>query len=130
MTAIRWIQLGFAVFIMMSMISLMIRRKSNESVSLIWILIAVLAGIQGVFPQLLDGICAAIGIENPAILVSIISIAGLIGITFYLSSEVAVSQNKIRELAMHISLLNKEVSELKKAINDIVPKEKQLDDHE
>ena len=119
----RLLQILFALCVLVGILLLMIRRKSNESVSLIWILIAVGAAVQGAFPQILFTVAEWFDVKTPALLALSFIVICLILLTFYLSSEVAVSQTKIRELAIHISILNKEVQQLKNPGGDEEEKE-------
>ena len=109
----------FGVMILFGIIALMLKKKSNESVSLLWIGIALIAVIQGLFPGILDRLCILIGIDYPPILVVVVAIMFMLGMTFYLSTELSVSQSKVRELAIHISLLNNEMTEIKKFVKTI-----------
>ncbi len=114
MSYIQIIQLVAALIIILLIVALMIRRKSSANMSLFWLAIALLALIQAVFPRLLDTLCLLIGVEYPPTLVLVTAVIFLLVITFYLSCELSVSQNKLRELTMHISLLNDEMALVKK----------------
>ena len=115
---LRFIQFGLALAIFIGIMFLMIKKKSNASISLIWIIMAVGAMVLGLFPQITDFFCDILGISYPPSLIFAIIIIALILVLFYISSELATAQTKIRELAMQISLLNNEVKNLKSEKQD------------
>ena len=118
------IQLGLVssaigIIIFFGIIFLMIGKKSNANVSLIWIMIAVVVMILGFFPQIIEWLSFKVGISYPPTLVLVIAITGLLWIVFYMSSQLSVAQTKIRELAMQISLLNSEMADMKEKEEDV-----------
>lgn len=110
---IQSVMLTIAILMLATIIILMIKKKSNASISLIWIGFSLISLFIGIFPRSLSALCSFIGIEYPPILAVVIAVACLFAITFYISSELAVAQNKIRELSIQISLLNDEMHRLK-----------------
>ena len=112
--ALRLIQFAIALIIFIGIIFLMIKKKSNASVSLIWIVIAIGTMVLGLFPRLIDIVAVDwLGIASPPNFVFAMAIMALLWLVFYISSELAIAQTKIRELAMQISLLNSEVYAMK-----------------
>jgi len=93
---------------------LMLKQKSNENTSLIWIFVAILGFIQGIFPETLHYVSGILHINNPPIFLTAATIVFLMGFVFYLSSELSVAQSKINELSIHISLLNNDVLRLRR----------------
>jgi len=93
---------------------LTVKRKFSTTYSLLWITISVAAVLQGIFPQVLNWICRRLGIGYPPTLVLALGFVGLLIIMVYIASELAVAQNKIRELSIHISLLNDEMMLIKR----------------
>ena len=117
-TPLGLIQLTIGLVIFSGIILLMIRKKSNANISLIWLLIAVAIMILGLFPRLIDIAANAFGIDYPPTLIMVVAIAMILWIVFYVSSQLAIAQTKIRELAMQISLLNNEMASLKTEGNE------------
>ena len=116
-TPIRIIQLVIGIVVFLLIILLMIKKKTNASQSLIWMLLPISALVQGIFPQFLVWTAELFSIDYPPIIAVMVSIFFLIGVVFYLSSEVAVGNDKIRELSIQISLLNDEMRLIKERVN-------------
>ncbi len=114
---IRSFAFGIGAVLFISILTLMIKRKSNESMSLIWVGVALSSIILAAFPQLIDYLSAIFRIDYPPILIAIIAIVFLITIVFYLSNELAEAQNKINELSIQVSLLNKDVADIKETLD-------------
>ncbi|GHV45101.1 hypothetical protein FACS189492_2310 [Clostridia bacterium] len=112
-TSLEIIQLVIGLVIFIGILLLMVRKKSNANISLIWLLIAVAVMILALFPRIIDFVAYRIGIQYPPTLIIVVAIVAIIWIVFYMSSQLAVAQTKIRELAMQISLLNNEMASLK-----------------
>ena len=104
----------FGFTILISILYLMLKQKSNENTSLIWIFVAIFGLIQGIFPETLYFVSGLLHINNPPIFLTAATIVFLMGFVFYLSSELSVAQSKINELSMHISLLNNDVLHLRR----------------
>ena len=78
--------------------------------------------ILGLFPQIIEFIAFKLGIDYPPILTVVAAIVAIVWLVFYISSELAIAQAKIRELAMQISILNHEMFLLKSHETDIEQK--------
>ena len=107
------IQLFFAVLIIMMTIRLMIKKKTSVTISLLWLLIGFAAMVIAIFPQILSWVSRVLGISSAPLLVIVSAIIGLMMMIFYLSSEIAIAHNKIRELSIQLSLVNDEVLRIK-----------------
>ncbi len=125
---IQYLILLFGFVILLMVFYMLIKKKFNATFSLVWISIAVLAVAQGLFPEVLNKICEIIGIDYQPTLIMVTAIASLLAIAMYLSSEITVSQNKIRELSIHISLLNDEMSLLKNERQQTLSQMKDISD--
>ena len=101
------------IILLFAILYLMLKKKSNESNSLIWIFAAVIIIIMGIFPQILDFVAALLGVVYQPMLAVVVAILFLFAFVFYLSSELSVAQAKISELSIHISLLNNDIVEAK-----------------
>jgi hypothetical protein len=91
-----------------------LRKKSNEGNSMIWIIASLVLIINSFFPRILDWICVWVGVKYQPILPITVAIAFLIIFVFYLSITLSVSDSKIKELSIQISLLNNDIIEMKK----------------
>ena len=106
------------VVFMLTILFLLLKRKSNVGYSLVWLGMSLIVIIMGIFPRLLDIICIWLKIEYPPILATIVSILFLLIFIFYITSELSVAKSKLSELSMQLSLLNNDIVELKEDLND------------
>ncbi len=116
---LRFLQLGLGAVVFFAVLYLMIKRKSNESVSLIWLIVGFGAMILGAFPTILNRITSWLHIDYQPIFVVVIAVVFLVCMLFYVSNELAVSNNKINELTIQISLLNRDVKELRNQMEEM-----------
>jgi|GEM_PF-1243551 len=116
-TPIRIIQLVVGIIVFVFIMALMIKKKTNASQTLVWMILPISALIQGIFPKSIVWIAEQLTIDYPPIIGVLLLIFFLLGVVFYLSSEVAVGLDKIRELSIQISLLNDEMRLVKERVN-------------
>ena len=110
---LRIVQMSFGLIVFIGIALMMIRKRANTELSLIWLILGIGAMILGIFPKINDVICSWLRIEyKPAFLIGM-AFTVLVWIVFYISSELAMAQTKIRELAMQISLLNNEAASMR-----------------
>lgn len=117
MSQIQLIELFFALLIFVFIGMFLIKKKTNPSFSLFWLFLAVFALVIAIFPQAMDFICGLIGIDYPPTLILVIAVVVLLFVAFWITSEVSILENKVRELSIHVSLLNDEMRLLKQELN-------------
>lgn len=120
---IRIIQLLGGILIFAFIVLLMVKKKANATYSLVWVVFAVCALVLGVFPEITVELSELLHISYPPILIVLVLVVALIIISLYMSSEISISQDKIRELSIHISLLNDEMRLLKEKDGQIVSRQ-------
>ena len=105
--------LGSGILFMLAVIHLLLKKRSNVGYSLIWLGLALVSIIIGIFPVILYVVCSWFNIGYQPTLAMVATILFLLIFVFYLSSEISVAKSKISELSMQISLLNNDIVELK-----------------
>ena len=97
---------AFGVFVIV--FTSLIRRKLNESSSILWLVIGFFAMIFGIYPELLSIMGDSLGIEYKPGLLFMIAIAVLLLIVFRNNCHITVLELKVRELTMQLSLMKGE----------------------
>jgi hypothetical protein len=87
-----------------TVLALLVRRKINERNSLVWLTGAVLIMIISLYPALLDWIARQVGVDYPPSLLFLFSILVLLVIVLYQSIQISMLNEKVKELAQHISI--------------------------
>lgn len=106
-----------AVLTLLVVIEMVRRGQLKERHALWWLLAGILALIIGIFPDLLNGVADAVGVEVPINLVFFVSIAVLFLVCIQSSSELTSLEEKTRILAEESALLRQKIEELEKKIN-------------
>ncbi|MDH6208273.1 DUF2304 domain-containing protein [Aurantimicrobium minutum] len=106
-----------AVLTLLVVIEMVRRGQLKERHALWWLVAGILALIIGIFPDLLNGVADAVGVEVPINLVFFVSIAVLFLVCIQSSSELTSLEEKTRILAEESALLRQKIEELEKKIN-------------
>ena len=106
-----------AVLTLLVVIEMVRRGQLKERHALWWLVAGILALIIGIFPDLLNGVADAVGVEVPINLVFFVSIAVLFLVCIQSSSELTSLEEKARILAEESALLRQKIEELEKKIN-------------
>ncbi|WP_308796721.1 DUF2304 domain-containing protein [Agromyces silvae] len=102
-----------AALVTLAVVVQMLRhRRLRERHAVWWLIAGVAALIVGLFPGLLDGAAALIGVSEPANLIFFVSIAMLVLVCIQLSSELTRQETQIRALAEDVALLDERVTAL------------------
>lgn len=88
----------------------LVRRKINESSSILWLSVGVLALAVGIFPDSVDYVARWMGVTYEPSLVFMTAIALLLLIVFRNNCHIATLELKVRELAMQLSIIKSEHS--------------------
>lgn len=89
------------------------QRALNLKYTLLWLLSGVVLGILVIYPELLRHVIRILGIESNMNGLFIISIGFMLMIMMALTSIVSRQNVKIRQLVQEISILDKQIRELK-----------------
>ena len=101
-----------AVLIVVSL--LIAKKRLNIKYSIVWLIWSLLLVFMSIFPETLYGITDLLGIELPVNGVFLIMIALLYGLTLFVYIMISKHNEEIIKLTYQVSLLKKELDELKK----------------
>jgi hypothetical protein len=101
-----------ALAVIVVVIQLLRHRRLRERHAIWWIVAGILALIIGVFPQVLAGAAALLGIAVPTNLIFFVSLAILVVVALQASAELTNLEAQSRDLAERIALLELRVGEL------------------
>ena len=112
----------FSIIISVSIFVIVIRalmkQKMNESNSILWLVIAILIFITGVFPKTINWLAALMGIDySPALLFLMASVI-LFMIAFKSSMDISKLDARVTELSITCSIANEENQRLKKKLEE------------
>ncbi|MBR4461175.1 MAG: DUF2304 domain-containing protein [Erysipelotrichaceae bacterium] len=91
-----------------------IRKSLNIKYSIVWLLWALLSLLMAIFPESFYKISDFLGIQLPVNTVFLIMTALLYALTFYVYIMISKHNEEIIKLTYEISVLKKELDELKK----------------
>lgn len=100
------------VFIVIAL--LVSKKKLNIKYSIVWLIWALLLIFMAIFPETFYGVSDLLGIELPVNAVFLIMIALLYGLTLFVYIMISKHNEEIIKLTYEISVLKKELDELKK----------------
>ena len=103
-----------SLLVLILIIVTVVNKKLNIKYSIVWILWALLALIMAVFPQTFYEFAHIVGIEMPVNAVFLIMIDLLYALVFYVYVMISKHNEEIIKLTYEISVLKKELDELKK----------------
>ena len=91
-------------------------KKMNMNIRylIVWIIWSIVIMILSIFPQIIEIIARLLHIATPALAILFVFIFLAYIISYYLFINASISNNKINKLIYEISLLKKEIEELKK----------------
>ena len=90
------------------------KRKLNIKYSIVWLIWSLLLVFMSIFPETFYGVSDLLGIELPVNAVFLIMIALLYGLTLFVYIMISKHNEEIIKLTYEISVLKKEIDELKK----------------
>ena len=112
---IRLVILGSGALIFSGVFISLVRRRLNESASLIWMVIGATAFLASIFPGVVGWLANMLGIDYPPTLVFVMAITALLLFSYHNTTQLAVQDAKIRELTIQLSLIKSEVKENQEA---------------
>ena len=85
---------------------LLVTRRINERASLPWILGSVIIMVFSLMPNVLEVLAHALGVSYPPALLFLIAILIILLLLLYQSIHISILQNKSRELAQNLAIIN------------------------
>ena len=113
---LRIFSITVSFFIFFIVIRMLVKRKLNESNSILWLLIGFVILLAGFLPANIDHLAILIGIHYPPTLV-------LIMIVFKNSMDISKAEAKINDIASVLSILREENKLLKEMLTEIIERE-------
>lgn len=109
--------IAFAIIVVTLIVVLLLRRQLREKYAILWLLIGVAILVLSVFPSLLVGLSAFLGVAVPSNLIFALSIVLLVGVTLHLSWELSQAEDEIRRVAEEVTILRSAVEDLDRRVN-------------
>jgi hypothetical protein len=108
-TGVRVISLVGGLVVLVAMVELLRRRQLREKYAALWLVVAVVVLVLGIFPRLFDDLAHAVGVANPPDLLLFIASLVLLLVCVHLSWEIGRLEDRARLLAEELALLKHEV---------------------
>ena len=105
-----------AILGIITVISLMAKKKLEYKYGLGWIVVALIIMILGIFPKLLELVAHAMGIAIPANAMFYMGFIFVLIVVFSLSISVSKLSEKVRRLSQDLGILRKDVLDLEKQL--------------
>lgn len=102
----------FALIVIVIVLWMLLTRRLREKYAALWLVIALVVLILGLFPQLLLGLTDLLGVVVPANLLFALSIVLLIGVALHLSWELSLVEDETRRLAEEVAILRAQYESL------------------
>lgn len=103
----------FAIGILAVIIGMLLARRLREKYAALWLVIGLAMLVLTIFPNLLFGLSAFLGVEVPSNLLFILALALLIGVTLHQSWELSTAEDETRRVAEDVAILRAEVNRLR-----------------
>ena len=103
-----------SILVFVAIALLVSKKKLNIKYSIVWLVWALLLIFMAIFPETFYGISKLLGIELPVNAVFLIMIGLLYGLTLFVYIMISKHNEEIIKLTYEISVLKKELDELKK----------------
>lgn len=100
-----YIGIAFALIILAVIFWLLLTRRLREKYAFLWLTIGLALLVLTIFPGLLEGLSDVVGVELPANLLFILTLALLIGVTLHQSWELSTAEDEIRRVAEEVAIL-------------------------
>ena len=107
--------LVFGLAVLGLILVLLLRRQLREKYATLWLLIGIAFLVLALFPELLLGLSAALGVAVPSNLLFALAIVLLIGVALHLSWELSHAEDEVRRVAEDVAILRAEVEQLRSA---------------
>lgn len=97
--------IALAIVMLVVVFAMLLTRRLREKYAALWIVIALAMLVLGLFPQLLLGLTALLGVVLPANLLFAMAILLLLGVSLHLSWEQSQAEDEIRRAAEELAIL-------------------------
>lgn len=106
-----------AIAILVLVMWMLLTRRLREKYAVLWLVIGLAVLILGLFPQLLLGLTAVLGVELPANLLFSLAIILLLAVSLHLSWELSQAEDEVRRTAEEIAILHADLELLKARVS-------------
>lgn len=100
-----------SVLILFGILELLRRRQLSEKYAVLWLVVGVLLLIITIFPDMLETVSKAAGVEVASNLLFFTAIVFLVGVALHLSWELSRLEDETRKLAEDLAILRLDVEE-------------------
>ncbi|EWM14714.1 DUF2304 domain-containing protein [Kutzneria sp. 744] len=100
-----------SILVLLGIIEMLRRRQLSEKYAVLWLVVGVLILVLTIFPDLLWGFSAFIGIRIPTNLMFFVAIVFLVGVSIHQSWELSRLEDETRRLAEDVAILRLEIEE-------------------
>lgn len=112
-----------ALLILTVAVELLRRGKLRERHTFWWLIAGTLSLIVAIFPSILDGLAALLGIDVPVNLLFFVAIVVLFLVCIQQSTELTRSEERTRTLAERVALLDERLREVENRATPVEPDE-------
>lgn len=109
----------FCIIGLMYVIHLIRKRKLELKYALSWLFAGVFVLVLDCFPFIMEKLAGLLGIETPANMMFIFAFIFSLIITLVLTLITSIAASSVKRLAQKAALLDKEIIELKKTVNEL-----------
>lgn len=109
--------IALAIIIVVVVTWMLLTRRLREKYAALWLVIALAVLVLGLFPQLLDGLTAALGVQVPANLLFAMAVVLLLGVSLHLSWELSQAEDEIRRTAEEVAILRAQLEAMDERID-------------
>jgi hypothetical protein len=124
MIVVAGILLALAILILVMW--MLLTRRLREKYAVLWLVIGLAVLILGVFPQLLLGLTAVLGVQLPANLLFSLAIVLLLAVSLHLSWELSQAEDEVRRTAEEIAILHADLDLLRARVDVLESDAEQL----
>jgi hypothetical protein len=101
-----------ALLILAIVLWMLLTRRLREKYAVLWLVIAVIVLLLGIFPELLLGLTHLLGVVVPANLLFALATVLLVGVSLHLSWELSQVEDETRRLAEEVAILRAQLEKL------------------
>lgn len=101
-----------AVIILAVVLWMLLTRRLREKYAVLWLAIALVVLVVGIFPGLWEGLTRLLGVQLPSNLLFAAALLLLLGVAFHLSWELSSAEDEGRRLAEESAILKAQLEAL------------------
>jgi hypothetical protein len=121
---------GASLAVFVFVLELVRRRRLSEEYSLLWLLTALAMLVVSAWRDLLHGMAAVVGIVYPPNLLFLLAALFTLAILLYHSTVITRLTRENKDIAQHVALLQYEVEQLRRELEQKAPAQNQPDQNE